>query len=121
MQDMLDSNLQPSFPHFNPGKHNVLCSELKQLYVAITRTRQRLWICENKEDVSKPMFDYWKKLCAVQVRQLDDSLARAMQVASSPEEWKARGRKVFLTLCFKLLLAIISSFPVVKTISIFFY
>ncbi|XP_010672055.2 uncharacterized protein LOC104888712 isoform X2 [Beta vulgaris subsp. vulgaris] len=108
MQDMLDSNLQPSFPHFNPGKHNVLCSELKQLYVAITRTRQRLWICENKEDVSKPMFDYWKKLCAVQVRQLDDSLARAMQVASSPEEWKARGRKLLAvenyevaTMCFE--------------------
>lgn len=98
MQNLLDSKLQQSFPNFNPAKHNVLCSELKQLYVAITRTRQRLWICENKEDLSKPMFDYWKKLCVVQIRQLDDSLARAMQVASSPEEWKARGRKVFLVL-----------------------
>ncbi|KAL2892258.1 TPR and ankyrin repeat-containing protein 1 [Bienertia sinuspersici] len=108
LKNMFDSNLQPSFPNFNPAKHNVLCSELKQLYVAITRTRQRLWICENKEDLSRPMFDYWKKLCAVQVRQLDDSLARAMQVASSPEEWKARGKKLLAvenyevaTMCFE--------------------
>uniref|UniRef100_A0A803KZ70 UvrD-like helicase ATP-binding domain-containing protein n=2 Tax=Chenopodium quinoa TaxID=63459 RepID=A0A803KZ70_CHEQI len=108
LQNLLDTNLQPSFPNFNPAKHNVLCSELKQLYVAITRTRQRLWICENKEDLSKPIFDYWKKLCVVQIRQLDDSLARAMQVASSPEEWKARGRKLLAvenyevaTMCFE--------------------
>ncbi|XP_037494080.1 TPR and ankyrin repeat-containing protein 1-like [Jatropha curcas] len=55
-QNLLDE----SSPVFNMAKHNVLCSELKQLYVAITRTRQRLWICENLEELSKPMFDYWK-------------------------------------------------------------
>ncbi|XP_074273009.1 uncharacterized protein LOC141596682 [Silene latifolia] len=108
VKNLLDSALPVSFPEFSSGKHNVLCSELKQLYVAITRTRQRLWICENKEDISKPMFDYWKKLCVVQVRKLDDSLARAMQVASTPDEWKARGRKLLLaenyevaTMCFE--------------------
>ena len=93
-QDLLDST-SPNFPHFNESKHNILCSELKQLYVAVTRTRQRLWICESSE-LSKPMFDYWKKKCLVQVRQLDDSLAHAMQVASSPEEWRSRGIKVCL-------------------------
>uniref|UniRef100_A0A2N9IPI2 DNA2/NAM7 helicase-like C-terminal domain-containing protein n=1 Tax=Fagus sylvatica TaxID=28930 RepID=A0A2N9IPI2_FAGSY len=65
-QDLLDPTLPSSFPSFNESKHNVLCSELKQLYVAVTRTRQR---------------------------QLDDSLAQAMQVASSPEEWRSRGIK----------------------------
>ena len=93
-QDLLDPTLPISFPSFSEAKHNVLCSELKQLYVAITRTRQRLWISENSEDLCKPMFDYWKKKCLVQVRQLDDSLAQAMQVSSSPEEWKSRGIKV---------------------------
>ena len=97
-QDLLDST-SPSFPHFNESKHNILCSELKQLYVAVTRTRQRLWICENSE-LSKPMFDYWKKKCLVQVRQLDDSLAQEMQVASSPEEWRSRGIKVCLIILF---------------------
>ncbi|KAA8529934.1 hypothetical protein F0562_034462 [Nyssa sinensis] len=107
-QDLLDATSPNSFPHFTQARHNVLCSELKQLYVAITRTRQRLWICENIEELSKPMFDYWKKKCLVQVRQLDDSLAQAMQVASSPEEWKARGIKLFwennyemATMCFE--------------------
>ncbi|XP_060669691.1 uncharacterized protein LOC132799244 isoform X1 [Ziziphus jujuba] len=105
-QDLLDSD-SPSFPHFNESKHNILCSELKQLYVAVTRTRQRLWICETSE-FSKPMFDYWKKKCLVQTMQLDDSLAQAMQVASSPEEWRSRGIKLYsehnhemATMCFE--------------------
>ncbi|KDO57816.1 hypothetical protein CISIN_1g000038mg [Citrus sinensis] len=107
-QALLDSTSPRSFPSFNEAKHNVLCSELKQLYVAITRTRQRLWIWENMEEFSKPMFDYWKKKSLVQVRQLDDSLAQAMQVASSSEEWKSRGIKLFCehnyemaTICFE--------------------
>ncbi|XP_061989826.1 uncharacterized protein LOC133708381 [Rosa rugosa] len=57
-QDLLDSTLPKRFPSFSESKHNILCSELKQLYVAVTRTRQRLWICENVEDLSKPVFDY---------------------------------------------------------------
>ncbi|XP_011025216.1 PREDICTED: uncharacterized protein LOC105126145 [Populus euphratica] len=92
-QDLLDAN-SPSFPSFEPAKHNVLCSELKQLYVAITRTRQRLWICENVEEFSRPMFDYWTKKGLVQVSKLDDSLAQAMQISSSPEEWKSQGNKL---------------------------
>ncbi|XAR48022.1 hypothetical protein NMG60_11030712 [Bertholletia excelsa] len=105
-QDLLD--LDVSSPSFNQARHNVLCSELKQLYVAITRTRQRLWICEKTEEFCKPVFEYWKKKCLVQVRQLDDSLAKAMQVASSPEEWRTRGIKLFheknyemATMCFE--------------------
>ncbi|KAK9932148.1 hypothetical protein M0R45_019396 [Rubus argutus] len=107
-QDLLDSTLPKKFPSFNEAKHNILCSELKQLYVAVTRTRQRLWICETVEEISKPMFNYWKKKCLVQVRQLDDSLAQAMQVASSAEEWKSRGIKLYrennyemATMCFE--------------------
>ncbi|KAJ7942728.1 UvrD-like Helicase, ATP-binding domain, P-loop containing nucleoside triphosphate hydrolase [Quillaja saponaria] len=93
--DLLNSTAAKSYPRFNESKHSVLCSELKQLYVAVTRTRQRLWICENIEDISRPMFDYWKRRFLVQARQLDDSLAQAMQVASTPEEWKTRGIKLY--------------------------
>ncbi|KAK9063838.1 hypothetical protein SSX86_017710 [Deinandra increscens subsp. villosa] len=106
--DWLDEKLISSFPSFNESRHSVLCSELKQLYVAITRTRQRLWICENKEELSKPMFDYWKRKGLVQVRKLDDSVAQAMRVASSPQEWRERGKKLFYennfvmaTMCFE--------------------
>ena len=91
--DWLDEKYPQSFPPFKEAKHSVLCSELKQLYVAITRTRQRLWICENKEELSKPMFDYWKTRGLVQIRKLDDSVAQAMRVASSPQEWRERGKK----------------------------
>ncbi|KAM1067711.1 hypothetical protein ACFX2J_022665 [Malus domestica] len=107
-QDLLDSTLPQRFPSFSEAKHNILCSELKQLYVAVTRTRQRLWFCENVEELSKPMFDYWKKKCLVQVRQLDDSLVQAMQAASSPAAWKSRGIKLYhehnyekATMCFE--------------------
>ncbi|KAI3817062.1 hypothetical protein L1987_10849 [Smallanthus sonchifolius] len=106
--DWLDEKLPQSFPNFSESRHSVLCSELKQLYVAITRTRQRLWICENKEELSKPMFDYWKRRGLVQVRKLDDSVAQAMRVASSPQEWRERGKKLFYeknfvmaTMCFE--------------------
>jgi hypothetical protein len=93
-QDMLEPAESKSYPSFNDSKHNILCSELKQLYVSITRTRQRLWICENTKEFSIPMFDYWKKKGLVQFKELDDSLAQAMKVASCPDEWKSRGKKV---------------------------
>ncbi|MCL7036552.1 hypothetical protein MKW94_024946 [Papaver nudicaule] len=106
-QNLLDAN-DAKFPKFIKGKHQILCSELKQLYVAITRTRQRLWICEKIDDFSKPMFDYWKKLCLVQERALDESLVQAMQVTSSKEEWISRGSKLLdegnfemATMCFE--------------------
>ncbi|GKC19590.1 UvrD-like helicase, ATP-binding domain, P-loop containing nucleoside triphosphate hydrolase [Tanacetum coccineum] len=93
--DWLDAKHPQSFPTFSEERHSVLCSELKQLYVAITRTRQRLWICEKEEELSKPMFDYWKMKGLVQIRKLDVSVAQAMRVASSPQEWRERGKKFF--------------------------
>ncbi|GJZ98913.1 UvrD-like helicase, ATP-binding domain, P-loop containing nucleoside triphosphate hydrolase [Tanacetum coccineum] len=83
-----------SFQTFDEARHSLLCSELKQLYVAITRTRQRLWICENKEELSKPMFDYWKRRGLVQIRKLDDSMAQAMQLFYE-------NNFVMATLCFE--------------------
>lgn len=46
------------------------------------------------------MYDYWKKLYLVQVKKVDESLAQAMQIASSPAEWKERGIKVMLLVVF---------------------
>ncbi|XP_076952702.1 uncharacterized protein LOC143626518 [Bidens hawaiensis] len=107
-RDWLDEKLSQPFPTFSESRHSALCSELKQLYVAITRTRQRLWICENKEELSKPMFDYWKRRGLVQIKKLDDSVARRMRVASSPQEWWERGKMLFYesnfvmaTMCFE--------------------
>ncbi|KAM0043432.1 putative TPR and ankyrin repeat-containing protein [Helianthus debilis subsp. tardiflorus] len=54
------------------------------------------------------MFDYWKGRGLVQIRKLDDSVVQAMRVASSPQEWRERGKKLFFekncmmaTMCFE--------------------
>lgn len=86
-KDILSSPEEISHPDFDRNKHYLLCSELKQLYVAITRTRQRLWICENTNDYCLSMFDYWKKLCLVEVRSLDSSFIESMKTGSSTDDW----------------------------------
>lgn len=91
-EDMLNSP-STALSCFDMEKHAVLCSELKQLYVAITRTRQRLWICEST-GFSEPIYDYWKKLSLVEVKHLSGSFADKMQIPSSKEEWRSRGVKV---------------------------
>ncbi|CAL4975998.1 unnamed protein product [Urochloa decumbens] len=84
-----------SYPKFDGNKHLIFCSELKLLYVAVTRTRQRLWICEDKNDLCHPIFDYWKRLSLVQVRQLNSLCSREMQKKSSTDDWRLRGIKLF--------------------------
>ncbi|XP_031477020.1 uncharacterized protein LOC116248392 [Nymphaea colorata] len=107
-KNLLNVHHPSGFPRFEETKHLILCSELKQLYVAITRTRQRLWFCETDDEFSKPMFDYWKSLGLVQTRQIDSSIIQSMGVASTAEEWKIRGIKLFnegnfvmATMCFE--------------------
>ncbi|KAI3867923.1 hypothetical protein MKW92_035569 [Papaver armeniacum] len=106
--DLFHCTEHKSFPSFCSSKHKILCSELKQLYVALTRARQRLWIYESMDKFSVPVFDYWKKLGVAQVRHLDESLAQSMRVGSSKEEWCSRGIKLFnegnfemATMCFE--------------------
>ncbi|XP_019462940.1 PREDICTED: uncharacterized protein LOC109361863 [Lupinus angustifolius] len=106
--DMLESTELMPYPCYNDPIHNILCSELKELYVAITRTRQRLWIYENGEEYSRPMLDYWKKKGVIQFKGLNDSLAQSMKVESNEEDWKSIGIKLYnqhnydmATLCFE--------------------
>uniref|UniRef100_A0ACD5UV24 Uncharacterized protein n=1 Tax=Avena sativa TaxID=4498 RepID=A0ACD5UV24_AVESA len=54
------------------------------------------------------MFDYWKKLCLVEVRLLDSSIIQAMRTGSSTDDWRLRGTKLFnegqfemATMCFE--------------------
>ncbi|KAL5077780.1 hypothetical protein RYX36_016764 [Vicia faba] len=72
---MLASSSRINGQSFVDSKHKVLCSELKQLYVCLTRARKRLWICEEDEDeFGKPMFCYWEKKNLVQFKILDSSV-----------------------------------------------
>lgn len=101
-EDILDPSMTRAYPRFDIASHYLLCSELKQLYVAITRTKQRLWICENSMEFCKPMFHYWKRLCLVQGTQLDMNFIEAMRAASTPDDWRVRGIKVGLFLLLGL-------------------
>ncbi|KAK2997131.1 hypothetical protein RJ639_024959, partial [Escallonia herrerae] len=92
-KDMLKSSPK-HFTSFSWEKHSVLCSEMKNLYVAITRTKQRLWIWENA-GFSQPIFDYWKNSYLVEERRVGDAFIQEMQVVSSKEEWKSRGIKLY--------------------------
>lgn len=79
--NLLDCHSRINCQSFVDTKHNVLCSELKQLYVALTRAKKRLWICEEDvEEFSKPMFSYWEKKNLVQFKILDNSLVETMKV-----------------------------------------
>ncbi|KAL4500495.1 hypothetical protein ABPG72_003446 [Tetrahymena utriculariae] len=44
---------------FNPVNNAILCSELKQLYTAITRPKRRLIIFDNQEYKRKPILELW--------------------------------------------------------------
>lgn len=97
LENPLDTSL-PGYPDFDKDVHGPLCVELKELYVAITRTRQRFWIFERSSNAG-PLFDYWKKLDVVKRGvgkhgEFDFSFAAKMQVFCKPEEWNLRGQKV---------------------------
>ncbi|GKA22432.1 UvrD-like helicase, ATP-binding domain, P-loop containing nucleoside triphosphate hydrolase [Tanacetum coccineum] len=63
-------------------KYDWLDEKLPQSFPAFTKARH--------EELSKPMLDYWKMRGLVQTRKLDDSVAQAMRVVSSPQEWRKR-------------------------------
>lgn len=87
-----------TFPQFDCDKHHLLCSELKQLYVAVTRTRNRLWIAETNDVFARPVFDYWKAAGVIQVQSLNFKFIKKMEVTCNKEEWNARGTKVCVSL-----------------------
>ncbi|GLJ34038.1 hypothetical protein SUGI_0684590 [Cryptomeria japonica] len=94
-QKGFDSFEQNQYPTFDGIKHNLLCSEVKHLYVAITRSKQRLWIYEETPQYAKPMLDFWKQKSIIQFRCFDRSMLESMHNVSSCEEWRQRGIQMF--------------------------
>lgn len=86
--------IAPNSPNFNQPVHMDLCWELKLLHIAITRSRQRLWIYEDSQEFPNPIVDYWKKLCYIQVKTLDYSIIQTMKAPSTKEEWSSLGLEV---------------------------
>ena len=89
---------------FNP--YSMLCTELKQLYVAITRPKNRLIIYDDNRQNRKCVEEYWKKLDLVQVISSKDLASnavgnkevesfKALVVKTNAAEWKKQGVRMF--------------------------
>lgn len=102
--------LKPAFAGVTVAQYSMLCSELKQLYVAITRPRNRLIIYDENTDLRWRIAKYWQGLDLVQVidRNIlkqaevgentgnkDVDSFRALVTKTSEAEWRKQGIKMF--------------------------
>ena len=86
---------------FNPDKHKILNSELKQLYTAVTRARAKVWFFDEDEENRRPVFEYFEQLGLADVVTLQagtekssdsaQSLENMFSRESSVEEWEKQG------------------------------
>lgn len=91
-------------------KYSNLCVELKFLYVAITRAKNRVLIYDSYETKRKPVLDYWNKMGVVHVvtkqmlqepdKYMSPEIAKFYErgiadQSSTPEQWKLQGIKMF--------------------------
>ncbi|THU96852.1 hypothetical protein K435DRAFT_965733 [Dendrothele bispora CBS 962.96] len=79
----------------NRTRYASICSELKFLYVAITRARENVWIIEtSKKGKGMPMERYWtsKKLIRILTPGMD---IPRLATTSAPEEWAKKGEVLF--------------------------
>ncbi|CAG8492712.1 7239_t:CDS:10 [Diversispora eburnea] len=96
---------------FSHEKHYILCSELKNLYVAVTRARQRLWIFDENAEYGESMKKYWVDQKLVQViRKMIRSgeevgAFSSLAKKSSPQEWDLQGEKFLARRQYELKIA----------------
>jgi hypothetical protein len=91
--DLIDPT--QSHPHFNNHKHSSMCTELKILYVLLTRSRRNLVIYDDYLHHLIPLFHLWKNRELVNICEYDENIRNIFVRISSPEEWKARGKTFF--------------------------
>ncbi|PCH33049.1 hypothetical protein WOLCODRAFT_159800 [Wolfiporia cocos MD-104 SS10] len=75
------------------ARHNVLCRELKLLYVAITRARKNLWIADTS-DVGNPMRLVWEARDQIETLTPGTDAPRLAK-SSTKEEWAKKGDEMF--------------------------
>ncbi|KAF8746782.1 hypothetical protein RHS01_11486 [Rhizoctonia solani] len=74
----------------------VLCSELKQLYVAVTRARHRCWIWDSGETIDA-MKVVWEGLKLITCSDSLDSLSKFAASTKDLRQWAQRGQEFFST------------------------
>ncbi|KAI6137063.1 hypothetical protein F5141DRAFT_66140 [Pisolithus sp. B1] len=86
---------RPQVPSFerDESRYAGVCSELKLLYVGITRARKRLWIID-KSDKAEPMKLFWTSRSQIQ-NCIPGTDVSHLAVSSSLEEWAESGHSLF--------------------------
>ncbi|KAI0061021.1 P-loop containing nucleoside triphosphate hydrolase protein [Artomyces pyxidatus] len=81
-------------PTFDENRHAGVCSELKFLYVALTRARQNLWLVDRSEK-GEPMRMFWSARGLVENYTPSSADIPQLAVSSTPEEWEKMARTLF--------------------------
>ena len=95
-----------SMPMFFPNNasYSMLCTELKHLYVAITRPKKRLLIFDSDLDRRAPMEAYWRHMEVVDFidvkvnedgSMVTNAFSQGFAQRTSKTEWKKQGIKMF--------------------------
>jgi len=97
---------------FSHEKHYILSHELKNLYVAITRARQHIWILDEDAERVRPVQRYWENRNLVKVIQSLDEIGTMSALAkkSTKDEWNEQGKAFFEKQKYDLV-KIVSEYP----------
>ncbi|KAG8924689.1 hypothetical protein FRC02_010261, partial [Tulasnella sp. 418] len=80
-------------PQFDALRHAIIQTELKFLYVGLTRARNRVWIWDSSEKIN-PMRLLWSERKLVKIKAPSD-IPKNLAVRSSEHAWKKRAYAFF--------------------------
>ncbi|TDL19417.1 hypothetical protein BD410DRAFT_842137 [Rickenella mellea] len=81
-------------PAFNEVRHAAVCSELKFLYVAVTRARKNLWIIEHSLS-GEPMKCFWDSKGLIQICKPGMEVPHIAVDDSTQQDWQDQGWEYF--------------------------
>lgn len=101
------AKLELQMRNFDPAKYSLMCTELKQLYVAITRPKKRLIVFDQNPEARAHMQNYWVKgnlvnqvqffsgVGGVEISYSNDALEKTtIATSSSVQAWREQGFKM---------------------------
>jgi len=106
----LQNSMREGSSNFDTVKHAGLCSELKHLYVAITRSRVRFLVIECSEEASQPFIRLMNKISASKVIEVtspacddfsDKIKALEPRRSDDPHRWCANGEDMMARALYK--------------------
>ncbi|KAH7337929.1 hypothetical protein B0J17DRAFT_405385 [Rhizoctonia solani] len=90
----LNSRKYHPLPQFEEVRHAVICSELKNLYVGLTRARNHCWILDVSERAEPMKQIFWTERNLIGQCGPGDPIPQ-LSASSSKSEWEERGRALF--------------------------